>query len=59
MIKQTDASTVIGCTRALLLSMVVVGRGFGGAAGFDVWLWDRDGRLCVHKTVGGVIRGRV
>ena len=48
---KTDASTAIDRTRASLLSMMAVGSGLGGVRGLDVWLLDRSGGLCVHKTV--------
>ena len=48
---KTDASAAMDWTRASLLSMLAVEGGFGGARRLDVWLLDRRGGLCVHKTV--------
>ena len=53
MVGKADTSTTIDWTRAVLLSMVAVGSGLGGVRGFGVWLLDRGGGLCVHKTVVG------
>jgi hypothetical protein len=51
MVGKADASTAIDWTRAVLLSMLPVQSGLGGVRGLDVWLLDRSGGLCVHKTV--------
>jgi hypothetical protein len=51
MVGKADTSTAVDWTRAVLLSMPAVKSGLGGGRGLDVWLLDRSGGLCVHKTV--------
>lgn len=51
MVGKADTSTTVDWTRAVLLSMLTVKCGLGGGRGLDVWLLDRSGGLCVHKTV--------
>lgn len=51
MVGKADTSTTVNWTRAVLLSMLAVKSRLGGGRGLDVWLLDRSGGLCVHKTV--------
>ncbi|KAH0358303.1 hypothetical protein KCU83_g305, partial [Aureobasidium melanogenum] len=58
MADKANASTAIDWTRASLLSMLAVEGGLGGARRLDVWLLNRRGGLCVHKTVSVAVWGR-
>ncbi|KAG9533303.1 hypothetical protein KCU93_g142, partial [Aureobasidium melanogenum] len=51
MADKANTSTAIDWTRASLLSMLAIEGGLGGARRLDVWLLNRRGGLCVHKTV--------